>query len=124
MILRCLGGWTDKPHDPVLIGEKEPLADTRISDSCCDRCCKLMDVSIRCRLCNEIDTVVGICGRCEGRLRTHLGKPAYEFEVYRVGFKPLSGQYDGAGVLARLSTSMRDPAYCGFRLRVMVGVPR
>ncbi|MDD5303331.1 MAG: hypothetical protein PHS14_09505 [Elusimicrobia bacterium] len=119
MITRCLGTWTDREHEPVVIGAKEPLSDTRISDGCCDRCCRLMQVPIECRLCGQAETAVGLCGSCEKRLQSQLGEPAYELEVFRAGFKSLSGQYDGAGVLLRLKTSMKDPAYCGFRLQAL-----
>jgi hypothetical protein len=124
MRIRCLGGWTDDAHDPVFIGQKEPLADTRISDAACDRCCRAMSILIDCRRCGKVPTFSGLCQRCENQLETHLGEPAFRLSVFRAGAEPLVGPYDGAGVMLRLRAAMKEPDYCGFALEALAGVPR
>lgn len=123
MIVRCLGGWTDVTHAPLTIGVKEPLADTRTSDGCCDRCCALMGARIECRWCEDADSANGLCPRCWIHLERRLGMPCVQLTVYRFGAESLSGSYDGAGAILRLRTAMKESNYAGFGLRALVGAP-
>lgn len=125
MIIRCLGGWAEGgEHAPATIGQKEPMTDPSPTDGCCDRCCWLLQLPITCRWCGEIPTRSGICLKCENTLACMVGDYNIELSVFRAGRLPITGKYDGAGVILRLRAGMERPEYCGFALRVVAGVPR
>lgn len=122
MIVLCLGGWTERTHDPVMLGEREPLGDPQTIEEACDRCCRAMHASIICRLCRRTETVSGLCDRCDGLLQAdHSGEPSIELTFFRRGGAPISGRYDGAGVHSRLTKALQLDEYFGFALRPLVG---
>lgn len=123
MKVRCLGGWTDEvAHGPVMLADKEPLNDPKISDGACDRCCRAMQIQIVCRWCGKVESATGLCLSCVKDLGTRAGAPFLELTIYRSEQSPVWGTYDGAGAVARLGAAIRLPSYCGFALR-QVGVP-
>lgn len=121
MNIRCLGGWVEGvQHEPTKIGTKEPITDSSFTDGVCDRCCRTMAVTITCRWCSKAETHCGICADCLTILTAWIGEPALELTIFRTAAEPVTGSYDGAGVVSRLRTAMKQPTYLGFALRALV----
>ena len=122
MIARCSGGWANETHEPVTIGDREPITDGRITDGICDFCLRALRAEIPCKLCDRPSTI-GLCDRCEMILQTHVGEPQYQLTVYTQS-RQFSAVADGAGAHLRVLFVLREPTFRAYSLARIVEAVR